>query len=164
MTGRMIPDLPPEAAISLQERLVRLFPEALWVDQGSVATLPSFKGAYTLALHLPQAMTFSCSKATATLEAGWFVYAGSAHGPGGIVARLHRHFRREKKQHWHVDQFTIAAPPIFALAIRDGSECAIVSRLSQTGSFDFPMPGFGSSDCRSCVSHLLRLRKTCADE
>jgi Uri superfamily endonuclease len=37
---------------------------------------------------------------------GWYLYVGSAHGPGGLHARLARHRRRlggTKRAHWHVD-------------------------------------------------------------
>jgi Uri superfamily endonuclease len=33
-----------------------------------------------------------------------------------------------------------------------GDECAIVAALKH---LPVPLPGFGSSDCRRCVSHLL---------
>ena len=91
-----------------------------------------------------------------TLEAGWYLYAGSANGSGGLKARISRHLRPEKRPHWHVDQLTMAASDIFALAFPNGSECELTAELNEKSDFGFPLPGFGSSDCRSCTSHLLR--------
>ncbi|WP_338468594.1 DUF123 domain-containing protein [Novosphingobium sp. ZN18A2] len=87
---------------------------------------------------------------------GWYAYAGSAKGPGGIGARLARHFRKDKRIHWHVDRLTVAAADFAALALPDGTECAIVRGLEGTGRFAHALKGFGSSDCPRCRSHLLR--------
>jgi hypothetical protein len=35
--------------------------------------------------------------------AGWYAYAGSAFGPGGLAARINRHLMSAKKPHWHID-------------------------------------------------------------
>ncbi|GAB4240261.1 MAG: hypothetical protein Kow0032_27790 [Methyloligellaceae bacterium] len=94
----------------------------------------------------------------ALLAPGWYIYAGSAHGPGGIRARLTRHFRKRKPVHWHVDQLTRHAS---ALAVHDmphGEECDLVANLCATYAFDNIEPGFGSSDCQLCPSHLLHWR------
>lgn len=99
---------------------------------------------------------FSHKRTTTTLPAGWYAYCGSAYGPGGIRARLRRHFRRDKTLHWHVDHLTVLAEPIEALAIAQGSECAIAAHLTRTRLFEPALPGFGSSDCTTCPSHLLR--------
>ena len=89
------------------------------------------------------------------VAAGWHLYAGSARGPGGMRARLARHFRRDKAPHWHIDRLTIAADALLALAIEGGAECDIVARLAGSQDFANILPGFGSSDCRACTSHLL---------
>lgn len=36
-------------------------------------------------------------------QPGYYVYVGSAFGPGGVAARVGRHFRREKTLRWHMD-------------------------------------------------------------
>jgi Uri superfamily endonuclease len=89
-------------------------------------------------------------------DSGWYAYAGSAQGRGGIGARLARHFRKEKKPHWHIDRLTILADAMFALAMQGTTECEIVARLNRTGRFATPQLGFGSSDCRQCEAHLLK--------
>lgn len=86
---------------------------------------------------------------------GWYAYAGSANGPGGLRARLARHFRRDKAPHWHVDPLAMAAGELAAVAVPGGNECAIAAVLTGSGSFAHVHEGFGSSDCRICRSHLL---------
>ena len=92
---------------------------------------------------------------SAHYPAGWYAYAGSARGPGGLRARLGRHFREEKPAHWHIDRLTPAAAALAGLAYPAEEECVLVSRLIGTGAFRAPLRGFGASDCRTCESHLL---------
>lgn len=125
----------------------------------TAARAPDWKGAYALVIRLGSPVAVSIGQTEHLLGAGWYVYAGSAHGPGGVGARLRRHFRRDKKVHWHVDRLTIAAGDILAVALEGGSECKIVDRLIRSNDFIFPQDGFGSSDCRICRSHLLQWRR-----
>ncbi len=115
-------------------------------------------GSYVLLIRLQRAFTVRFSSSEARLDAGWYAYAGSAKGPGGVGARIARHLSASKKPHWHVDGLTLAASRIEALAVRDRSECEIAARLSCTNAFAHVLPGFGSSDCRTCISHLLAWR------
>jgi histidyl-tRNA synthetase len=86
------------------------------------------------------------------LPAGRYLYCGSARGPGGLRARIARHLRRRKPLRWHVDQLTTRGTVIAVWAIPGGDECDLVARLAL---LPVPLPGFGSSDCRRCRSHLL---------
>ncbi len=115
-------------------------------------------GAYALALRLDREVDIALGGVAGRLQPDWYVYAGSAYGPGGLRSRLARHFRRDKPLHWHVDRLTGTAAALGAIAIEGGAECDIVAALVRSGQFDFPLAGFGSSDCRQCPSHLLRLR------
>lgn len=112
---------------------------------------PATPGAYALALRLAAPHAVTAGKAAATLEAGDYLYCGSANGPGGLRARLARHMRREKRPHWHVDQLTLAGAVLGAFIVEGGSECALNAELARLPA---PLPGFGSSDCPHCVSHL----------
>ena len=40
---------------------------------------------------------------TFDVRPGFYVYVGSALGPGGLAARIGRHARQEKAFRWHVD-------------------------------------------------------------
>lgn len=148
--------------MTIEARLLTVLRKAL---PGALVVAPDMpggvsygKGAYALAILLSAPVPFARRGVVHRLEPGWYVYAGSAYGPGGIAGRLRRHLRREKALHWHVDQLTTVAQAIHALAIEGGSECAIVARLGGLAGFLHPVAGFGGSDCRACPSHLLRYR------
>ena len=122
------------------------------------ASPPADKGAYLLLLRLDAPLDLRLLHSEIRLCSGYYVYAGNAYGSGGIGARLRRHLRRDKRLHRHIDRLTGIADAIHAFAVPDGHECVIVAQLLATGRFDVPVPGFGSSDCRHCEAHLLRLR------
>ena len=115
---------------------------------------PTEGGAYVAALRLAAPIEVRLGRAAPIdLPAGRYLYCGSAYGPGGLRARLGRHFRRDKSIRGHVDQLTTAGAVLGAWAIVDGDECELVRRL---GFLLAPIAGFGASDCPSCRSHLLR--------
>jgi Uri superfamily endonuclease len=100
-----------------------------------------------------------------TLTAGLYVYVGSAHGPGGLRARVGRHLREAKPRHWHIDYLTAALPVAHVVASETTAslECVWVKRLSALAGASVPIPGFGSSDCRNhCPAHLIRLPNSLA--
>ena len=117
---------------------------------------PATVGAYALLIHTGRDVIFRRSGLEHTFAPGWYVYAGSAYGPGGIRARLRRHFRKDKAVHWHIDDLTLAADAMDAVVVEGGSECGIVSALSRSPVFRPTVGGFGSSDCRVCAAHLLQ--------
>ncbi len=112
-------------------------------------------GAYVLLIRLDESQPVRFAGRRGRLDAGWFAYVGSALGPGGVGARVARHLALTKKPHWHVDALTLVASHVQALAQRDGDECDLAGGLCARGAFGHVLPGFGSSDCRSCQSHLL---------
>lgn len=129
------------------------------VTPETVDTLKGLKGAYLLLIRLDEPHPLRINRlGSHTLVAGTYLYAGSAYGPGGLAARLSRHFRRDKKAHWHIDHMTREASQLTALAIAGGRECALVEHLLQNGDAEVAVDGFGSSDCARCRSHLLHAR------
>lgn len=127
----------------------------LWAGPGEADGLPAGAGAYALALRLDAPIDLPMGSSVRRLAPGWHVYAGSARGPGGLAARIQRHFRPGKPVRWHIDRLTAAPVRVAALALPGAAECEIVARLLATGHFTVPAPGFGSTDCRCCESHLL---------
>lgn len=116
-------------------------------------SLPAESGAYVLLIELDRALALDLpGKLAAVLAPGRYLYCGSARGAGGLRARVGRHFRREKPVRWHIDRLTGAGRLAGAWIIPDGDECAAVAALA---GLPVPVPGFGSSDCRDCTSHLL---------
>jgi len=88
------------------------------------------------------------------VEAGYYVYIGSAFGPGGVQARVSRHFRKEKRRHWHIDYLREFVSPIGAWYSHDGQRLEhIWARLLSDMSGMSSIGRFGSSDC-NCQSHL----------
>lgn len=115
---------------------------------------PPCPGAYVLVIDLDHPLTITLpGRDPACLPPGRYLYCGSARGPGGLRARLTHHMRRGKRRHWHVDLLTEAGRVAGAWIVPGGDECALVAALSH---LPMPIPGFGSSDCRRCRSHLLR--------
>lgn len=129
-----------------------------WLTHDQVEALGPVKGAYALVLKLNSPLKLDIAKFSGeTLKSGWYVYLGSARGSGGLRARLNRHFQKTKTLHWHIDRLTVAADTHHALAVADGNECNLLLALLDRPELEVALPGFGSSDCRQCPSHLLRL-------
>lgn len=114
--------------------------------------IPARAGGYILVIDLaePVAVTIGRGKPQA-LAPGRYLYCGSAKGPGGLRARVARHLRRGKPVRWHVDHLTERGAVIGAWVFPGREECALAAKLSHLPA---PVPGFGSSDCRRCASHL----------
>lgn len=104
----------------------------------------------------------------AAFPAGWYLYVGSALGPGGLQARLARHMRRlaaGKRAHWHIDYLREQATWVgaWARASDQRLECIWAEALRQLPEAEIVMPGFGASDC-GCPAHLVRVPALPADE
>jgi Uri superfamily endonuclease len=121
------------------------------------AELPREAGAYVLLIRLDRQLPLDMPAFRGkSLSPGFYAYCGSAFGPGGIRARVSRHLRKEKPMRWHVDRLTAAGQVERAGVRIDGRECDLVTELLARGGLAV-LPGFGSSDCRTCPAHLLRL-------
>lgn len=138
-----------------REAIRRALPDALELSCESVHTAPPRAGSYLLLIHLPRIVDFNRTGLEHAFQPGWFIYAGSAWGPGGLRARLQRHFRAEKKLHWHIDSLTTDADEIIAFAVEGAHECDLAATLLRTETFRPALAGFGSSDCTKCSTHLL---------
>jgi Uri superfamily endonuclease len=115
-------------------------------------------GAYILHLTLEQPLPLSgVAHFTGILPPGYYAYAGSARGPGGLAARIGRHLKTRKTMRWHIDRVTVKASGIVPLLAPGGFECALLGHLLALRGACVPVPGFGSSDCPHCPAHLVRL-------
>ncbi len=88
------------------------------------------------------------------VERGYYVYVGSAFGPGGLAARVQRHCRQTKTVHWHIDYLRAWLDPIRVWYSYDARR--LEHRWAKTiNIFDNAntVSGFGSSDCK-CPGHL----------
>jgi Uri superfamily endonuclease len=86
---------------------------------------------------------------------GFYVYVGSAFGPGGVRARVRRHWRGSRRPHWHVDHLRSAAEPNAVWYSHDEvrREHTWAALLGKARGATLPLPRFGASDC-DCASHL----------
>jgi Uri superfamily endonuclease len=117
----------------------------------------STQGTYALLLRLdaPQTVVVGALGALAFPQ-GWYLYLGSARGPGGLEARLARHRRQEgKRLHWHVDYLRAVAAlaQVWTHPGHARQECAWAAAAATLPGARVVAPRFGSSDCR-CPTHL----------
>ncbi|NLE46731.1 MAG: GIY-YIG nuclease family protein [Chloroflexi bacterium] len=121
--------------------------------------LPSSPGSYVLVLELRQPEQLTVGRLGSFLfRAGWYLYAGSALGPGGLAARLHRHLKSSKTLHWHIDSLREKArlAEIWYSVDSQRRECDWAQALARLPGAETPVPGFGSTDC-VCRYHLILL-------
>ena len=123
--------------------------------------LPATTGSYVLLLTIDAPAVLEMPRlGKVQLDAGQYAYVGSAHGPGGLRARVGRHLRVDKPRHWHIDYLTAAIRVVHVVALVSAArlECTWANRLLTLNGANVPVPGFGSSDCRNrCPAHLIRL-------
>ena len=117
------------------------------------------RGTYTLLVHIRSATAVQVGRlGTVHLQPGYYIYVGSALGPGGLPSRVHRHLRpnKEKRPHWHIDALTALGVIEEVWWVESGTrqECALASVLTKVGKL--AVAGFGASDCR-CPGHLVWL-------
>jgi Uri superfamily endonuclease len=119
-------------------------------------------GTYVLVLWLGAAQTIKVGRlGVVAFPAGWYLYVGSALGPGGLPARLARHFLRlgtGKRAHWHVDYLRERATWCGAWGRASGLrlECEWAAVLRSLPGARIVAPGFGASDC-GCPGHLVQV-------
>ncbi len=101
-----------------------------------------------------------------TFPSGNFVYLGSAHGVGGLRARLAHHSRIAQAPHWHLDylrpyaEITGGWMVIEAQINHPPLECAWSLSLAAMAGCYAPVAGFGASDCVfGCPAHLFALQE-----
>ncbi|MCB0095823.1 MAG: GIY-YIG nuclease family protein [Caldilineaceae bacterium] len=89
------------------------------------------------------------------LQPGFYLYVGSALGPGGVAARVAHHGRMSARPHWHIDYLRQHTALINVFCRHDPvrREHEWAQQLSHRDGLTFPLRGFGSSDC-TCRSHL----------
>lgn len=93
------------------------------------------------------------------VERGYYLYVGSAFGPGGIRARVARHARRRKKRHWHIDYLRECLSLVDVWVSHDPVTlehhwAQIMHHMDGMS----PVAGFGCSDC-NCHAHLFHSRR-----
>jgi Uri superfamily endonuclease len=94
------------------------------------------------------------------LPPGWLMYVGSARGPGGLAARVGRHFSGAGRPRWHVDFLVRALPPreAWLVTVADPREAAWARAVAGLPGVAPVAPGFGASDS-GAPTHLFHARR-----
>ena len=124
------------------------------------------RGVYALRLYLPMEQTLAVGRlGSFFFPAGYYFYLGSALGPGGLPARLARHWRPGKLAHWHVDWVRQAAvlDGAWAMISDVRLECRWAVAVASLPEASCPAPRLGASDCH-CPTHLYHLPEALAAE
>jgi Uri superfamily endonuclease len=118
---------------------------------------PSQPGTYALVLAAFEYANLMIGKlGSMQVIPGYYVYTGSAFGPGGLRARLNRHLGSPPTFHWHIDYLRRASEPVEIWTNEDGVnlEHAWAEILRTSPGAVIPKRRFGASDCR-CPAHLV---------
>jgi Uri superfamily endonuclease len=117
-------------------------------------------GTYLLLLECKKQTRLSIGKlGDMTTVPGYYVYIGSAFGPGGVRARVRHHRKTAARPHWHIDHLRTTAELLEVYCVYDiryEHEWALA--LMQNDAAILPLTGFGSSDC-NCATHLFYFRR-----
>ncbi|MDD4206530.1 MULTISPECIES: DUF123 domain-containing protein [unclassified Mesotoga] len=111
------------------------------------------KGDYVVLFFLKEAVVISSLCRSWTLDAGYYMYIGSAMS--SLAERVKRHLIEEKRKFWHIDYFREKAEVVAALLLptEEQREEELSNFVSEYGE---AVPKFGASDC-STDSNLYRL-------
>jgi len=116
-------------------------------------------GAYALLIALDRSSEIAVGRlGRFRFPAGFYLYMGSALGPGGLTGRLARHLRSSKRLHWHVDYLLDAkcarVVEVWTATGATCRECDWARAAMRLPRASVIVPRFGASDCR-CVAHLI---------
>ena len=113
-------------------------------------------GTYVLILHLEKQVKKNVGVlGVFPFRRGYYLYIGSAFGPGGLQARIDHHRHKAARPRWHIDYLRPWLNLIEIWYTYDPArrEHQWVQILANTKGTSVPLVGFGSSDCR-CKAHL----------
>ncbi len=123
--------------------------------------LPACKGTYILVLEAQEPVRIRAGRlGELDIIPGWYVYVGSAFGPGGVAARCNHHLRITERPHWHIDYLRAVSKlrEIWFSCDSARREHTWSNLVGNGRGTTQPFPGFGASDC-DCQSHLFRFTK-----
>lgn len=113
-------------------------------------------GTYIIILHNTVSENLAIGRAgSLQIQPGYYLYVGSAFGPGGLRARAGRHLAGSNKCRWHIDYLRKVTRPYGAWLTAGGAraEHHWAQTLACMPAIKLAMPGFGASDC-NCATHL----------
>ena len=120
-------------------------------------TLPPDKpGTYALVLVCKQSGKVQIGRLRSlSLQPGFYLYVGSAFGPGGLLARVKHHQNLSASSHWHIDYLRpkCAVAEAWFTTARGRHEHTWAEAAKRLPGARITLRGFGSSDC-GCEGHL----------
>jgi len=126
--------------------------------------IPNLPGIYSLVVWLSKETTLRVGAlGIQTLPSGYYVYTGSALGPGGLKSRIEYHVKKNKSRSgsvWHIDILlahkSTTMIEVVTLHTMKQFECDMNQYIKERMGMEIPIIGFGASDCtKKCKSHLL---------
>lgn len=122
--------------------------------------VPARPGTYALLLNVARRQRITVGRLGALAAAqGFYLYTGSAFGPGGLRARLRHHLGTPHRLHWHIDYLRRIAVPceIWYSDDRNSSEHVWAGICAGLAGASIPLRRFGASDC-DCDAHLFHFK------
>lgn len=113
-------------------------------------------GTYAIVFAADKRQTIQVGRlGTLDVRPGYYLYGGSALGPGRLAARVGRHCRQDKPHRWHVDYLRAVTKveEVWYATGAERQECLWAATMGNMPGASVPMRGFGASDCR-CEAHL----------
>ena len=112
-------------------------------------------GTYILVLQCERVESIEVGKlGQLQIIPGFYLYIGSAFGPGGVAARIKHHCKPASRPHWHIDYLRRACELVDMRCVyNEKREHDWAQQLANTKGIAAPFRGFGSSDC-DCDTHL----------
>ena len=118
-------------------------------------------GTYALVLRSQENQSLQIGRlGKLDLQNGFYLYVGSAFGPGGVQRRISRHKKVHKPTHWHIDclrKITEIREVWFSYD-PNRREHQWADILRGIRGVSMPLSGFGSSDCK-CLTHLFYVKR-----
>ncbi|MFC2131288.1 DUF123 domain-containing protein [Bacteroidota bacterium] len=123
-------------------------------------------GSYQLSIKVKKDITIRVGAlGLCRFPQGTYVYTGSAMK--NLRQRVERHLRNDKNKstispRWHIDYILsnenteIISYTLYPSKYRE--ECIRNARLLNSKNTEAPVSGFGSSDCRKCKAHLIKIK------
>lgn len=121
-----------------------------------MSAAPSISGTYALVFRADEKHEVKIGRLGALItRPGYYLYVGSAFGPGGLAARITRHLRPTTQRHWHIDYLKPFVQAVEVAYTGDPvrREHAWARALDRAPELVVVLPRFGASDCR-CATHL----------
>jgi Uri superfamily endonuclease len=125
--------------------------------QNTPISIDSRPGTYALVFACADSVRLAVGRlGPVSLTCGYYIYVGSAFGPGGLRARLNHHLKPSLHPHWHLDyikcalclvEIWITTDPVK----REHDWAGIIAAMKGAS---LPIAGFGATDC-GCRSHLI---------